>query len=127
MCVAGGGEGFLMSKLVLLDKTYWPQGGYGHWCPGCGYGHEINVDSPNASGAKWAYDGNASAPTFSPSINMRWGKFAGQKETDDGGICHYFIRGGMIQYCGDTTHSLSGQTVALPDIPDGKYFTSQRL
>lgn len=58
---------------------------------------------------------------------MRWGKYAGQQNTDHGGICHYFIRGGKIEFCGDSTHNLSGQTVDLPDIPEGKYITSERL
>src|SRR6202012_3076274 len=80
-----------MSKLVELDKKYWPQGGYGHWCPGCGYGHEINVDAPNSSGAKWSFDGNFQRPTFSPSINMRSGKYADPSFVDEHGIssiCH---------------------------------------
>lgn len=116
-----------MAKLVRLDTQYWPQGGYGHWCPACNSGHEINVDQPNASGAKWSFDGNANAPTFSPSVNMRWGKYAGQQATECGGICHYFITAGRIIYCGDCTHELKGQTVDLPDIPAGKYISCERV
>lgn len=121
-----------MSKLVRLDKTYWPQGGYGHWCPGCNNGHEINVDAPNASGAKWSFDGNVVSPTFSPSINIRWGRFVDPNfkfpdGEDDSGVCHYFIRSGRIEFCGDCTHALAGKTVDLPDIPAGRYVTSERL
>lgn len=108
-------------KLVHLSKKYWPQGGLGHWCPGCKSGHEINVDRPNSSGAKWSFDGNMERPTFTPSVNIRWGKFAGQCDYDEGGICHYFITAGRISFCSDSTHSLSGQTVDLPDIPEGVY------
>lgn len=114
-----------MTKLVRLDKAYWPQGGYGHWCPGCNFGHEINVDQPNASGAKWTFDGNMERPTFAPSINMRWGSYVDSKCEHKGGVCHYFIRDGQIQFCPDSTHALAGQTVPLPDIPAGKYLTSR--
>lgn len=100
-----------MAKLVKLDKAYWPHGGYGHWCPGCNSGHEINVDAVNAQGAKWSFNGDAERPMFSPSINIRWGKYAGQQHTEHGGICHYFIRNGKIEYCSDSTHHLSGNTV----------------
>lgn len=80
--------------------------GYIHWCPGCDGYHLIWVDKPcEATGAKWTFDGNVSSPTFSPSINIV-------------GVCHYFIRNGMIEFCGDCTHALAGKTVALPKMPD---------
>lgn len=119
-----------MSKLVALDKNYWPDGGYGHWCPGCGYGHEINVDVPNSVGAKWSFNGDPKKPTFSPSINMRVNMpDMGKHYQPDikSTVCHYFIRDGKIQFLGDCTHSLKGQTVDLPDIPDGNYLSCKRL
>lgn len=85
--------------------------GYVHWCPGCapiaGRSplHAISVDTPNAmTGARWTFDGNLDAPTFSPSINCV-------------GQCHYFIVGGRISYCADSAHALAGQTV--PMVPIG--------
>lgn len=119
-----------MSKLVRLDPHYWPDSDYGHWCPGCNFGHEISVSKKNSSGASWTFDGNAQRPTFSPSINMRINTpDMGQYYQPDiaSTICHYFIRDGKIQFLGDCTHALKGQTVDLPDIPDGKYMTCQRL
>lgn len=112
-------------KLVRLDKEYWPRGGYGHWCPGCNSGHEIDTEQSNSSGAKWSFDGDMERPTFSPSINMRWGKYVDPKYERGGGVCHYFIRAGRIEFCGDSTHALAGKTVDLPDIPEGKYLTSR--
>jgi hypothetical protein len=32
-------------------------------------------------------------------------------------LCHYFIRAGKIEFCGDSPHNLAGQTVDLPDWP----------
>jgi Family of unknown function (DUF6527) len=77
---------------------------YLHWCPGCDGPHAINVEKPNHCNAKWSFDGNVESPTFSPSINYV-------------GMCHYFIRGGRIEFCSDSKHALAGQTVELPDFP----------
>jgi len=118
-----------MAKLVKLDKHYYPRGGLGHWCPGCNSGHEIAVDAANHSGARWTFDGNAERPTFSPSINIRVNTpdMKGYQPDHPSSVCHYFIRDGRIQFLGDCTHALKGQTVDLPEIPDGKYLTSERL
>jgi hypothetical protein len=32
-------------------------------------------------------------------------------------VCHSFVTDGRIQYLGDCTHAMAGQTVDLPDIP----------
>lgn len=79
---------------------------YLHWCPGCERLHPINVGKPNSYNAIWKFDGNLEAPTFSPSINIV-------------GQCHYIISGGNIQFISDSKHKLAGQTVPLPDIPEG--------
>ena len=123
----------LMAKLVRLDEVFWPLGGYGQWRPACRSGHEINVDRPNRSGAQWTFDGDAAYPTFHPSVNLRWGSYAdpnfkpSSPDHDPSGVCHYTITRGKITYAGDCTHSLRGQAVDLPDIPDDKYPTSERL
>lgn len=33
--------------------------------------------------------------------------------------CHSFVRAGMIEFLSDCTHALRGQTVSIPDWPDG--------
>jgi hypothetical protein len=116
-----------VSKLVVLDRRYWPQGGYGHWCPGCNCGHEINVDEVNSSGAKWTFNNNRYKPTFSPSINIRIGRPGAKTVEPAAEICHYFIKDGQIQFLNDCTHSLRGQTVDMPEMPDNRYHTSPRL
>lgn len=118
-----------MSKLVRLDPQYWPTEDFGHWCPGCGCGHEIAVTKKNASGASWSYNGDPQKPTFAPSINIKI-NHPGHQHYRPGlatNVCHYFIRDGKIEFLGDCTHALRGQTVDLPDIPEGKYLTSERL
>jgi hypothetical protein len=75
-----------------------------HWCPGCKMNHVIYTD-PRAqpNGHHWRFNGNVEAPTFEPSVHIV-------------GRCHYFIRDGRIDYCGDSSHALAGQTVDLPTL-----------
>jgi pyruvate/2-oxoacid:ferredoxin oxidoreductase beta subunit len=81
-----------------------PVAGYRHWCPGCGMNHVIyTVATAQPNGHFWRFNGNMEAPTFEPSINIV-------------GQCHYFVRGGRIEYCSDSRHALAGQTLELPDL-----------
>lgn len=116
-----------MSKLVRLSSNYWDFEGYGHWCPACKQGHEIPVGGINASGARWSFNGDPANPTFAPSVLIRWGDKVDPRCGVPGGVCHYFIRNGRIEYCGDCTHDLRGQTVDLPPIPTGVYTSCERL
>lgn len=104
------------------------------WCPGCKIAHAVRV-SPAAE--PWGYNGNPEAPTFTPSILVRWKDFTEKGESDyrawvagghqplpDGHafetserICHSFVTDGKIQFLSDCTHALAGQVVALPDFP----------
>jgi len=61
----------------------------------------------------WAFDGNAEAPTFNPSIREYITKEDGTQKT----LCHHFVKEGNIQYCSDSPHELAGKTVPLEDIP----------
>jgi hypothetical protein len=102
-----------------LRKT---EHGFMHWCPGCEKLHHVNVGSHHEGRRpNWTFDGNLDAPTFSPSVLHRWGKFVDPKfveeSPDESGLCHYFIRSGRIEFCGDCTHGLKGATVELPDLP----------
>ena len=102
------------------------------WCPGCNDPHQVNIDASRGHPC-WDFDGNEENPTFSPSILVTYRHpkgysndnppprgYDGEYETD---ICHSFVKDGMIQYLGDCTHSMAGQTVPIPDWPyaPGKY------
>lgn len=81
-------------------------------CPGCGFLHLINLD-PSTGKPCWTFNGDMEKPTLSPSINS-W------STKQDGTVhrrCHHFVKDGKIQFCGDSTHELKGQTVDLPDYP----------
>lgn len=115
-------------KVVRLDTQYYLAGSFGHFCPGCNSGHEISVEAKNHSGAQWTFNGDCERPTFAPSINLKINPPGHEHYQPDvkSSVCHYFIRDGKIQFLGDCTHDLRGQTVDLPDLPTGLYLTSQR-
>ena len=80
-------------------------------CPGCGYGHAFRV-APNPkhpSDPVWDWNGSMDNPTFSPSllVNIR-----GESPSPR---CHLFCRDGKLQFLGDCTHDLAGQTVEMPE------------
>jgi len=68
-------------------------------CPGCGYGHHIDV-------RRWTWNGSHDRPTFMPSILVN--------QHDPASRCHSYVKDGQIQFLSDCHHALKGQTVALP-------------
>lgn len=95
-------------------------------CPGCGELHMINTDATDRPA--WSFDGNYDAPTFAPSILVRGKRritdneyrriMAGEKIELPERTCHSFVRGGQIEFLGDCTHALAGQTVLLAPMND---------
>jgi len=79
-------------------------------CPGCGMLHAVAVGE--GSGPRWTWNGDFVKPTFNPSIRVRWG------EGSDLKICHSFVRGGKIEFCGDCTHEHAGKTLPIPEVED---------
>lgn len=86
------------------------------FCPGCDCAHAIRVGA--GTGPRWGWNGNADAPTFTPSILVTV-TVPPPREPDDppDQVCHSFVTDGRIQFLGDCTHALAGQTVDLPDLP----------
>lgn len=115
--------GQLSTKLRSLTTNRGP--GVAFWCPGCDEMHGISVKK--LGGAGWDWDGNVDAPTFNPSIlvtskrRMTEEEYArvigGEKIDLPDTCCHSFVRAGQIQFLGDCTHALAGQTVQMPDLP----------
>lgn len=115
-------------------------------CPGCGRHVLPTSETPEAAlpsnKARWGFNGSYDLPTFTPSILARWYEISeeGQRMLDAGEeapltgatkadgtperrypgramVCHSFVTDGRIQFLGDCTHALTGQTVDLPEIP----------
>jgi hypothetical protein len=97
-------------------------GGYAHWCPGCEEMHRL----PD----RWTFNGDLENPTYSPSfkhLGMQTvkvnGEWNGEWVRDTQGkpvpfICHYILTAGVLNFCGDSTHSLAGKSVPLPPLPE---------
>lgn len=114
----------LGTKLRLLEGDL-----AAFWCPGCDEAHQLRIPPhPQA----WGFNENGDAPTFTPSVLVRqttavppvthenlneWMRQPWQ-QTDQVRVCHSFVTDGRIQFLGDCTHDLAGQTVDLPDFPD---------
>lgn len=86
-------------------------------CPGCDDFHQIRVGT-------WSFNGDLERPTFSPSVlvgGAQWGPADGFHKPNhtvapgESIVCHSFVTDGRIQFLGDCTHNLAGQTVDLPE------------
>lgn len=102
-------------------------GRYTFRCPGCNRNHSVVV-----AAGQWTFNGDVERPTFSPSVLVKSGHYADHHTAGDpcwctynaehpdepSGFdcqrCHSFVRDGRIQFLGDCTHKLAGQTVDLP-------------
>ena len=84
-------------------------------CPGCGMLHAPVVAV--GSGPErpcWTWNGSVARPTFTPSILVRCDDYGPEHKNV---VCHSFVTDGRIQFLGDCTHDLAGQTVDLPEFP----------
>lgn len=112
-------------------------GGLMFRCPGCGEAHQIRIRGAEVGdGPSWLYNSNSHQPTFTPSILVRGVRASLTDEEYDrlfdeytlpqdrekmladtriNIVCHSFVTDGRIQFLGDCTHALAGQTVDLPD------------
>jgi len=57
---------------------------------------------------RWTWNGSTDAPTIMPSVRTRGGDF----------LCHSWVTDGKVQFLGDCTHDLKGQTVDLLEVED---------
>ena len=91
------------------------------WCPGCQDHHGVPVDGSRG----WTWNGSLETPTINPSIlvqgvlygpdKLPFKQYRGPAECEATPyVCHSFVRDGRIEFLGDCTHSLAGQTVDLP-------------
>lgn len=100
--------------MKLSSKLRSAEGGHLlFWCPGCDGAHMIRVKQGEGPG--WGYNGDPERPTFTPSVLVTYnGSDAGKGDAPPA-VCHSFVTDGRIQFLGDCTHALAGQTVDLPD------------
>lgn len=105
------------------------------WCPGCDEAHNLRPRAEGAPSPSWEFNGDGDHPTFSPSVLVTSGHYVSFFKPGDScwctynaenperpsratcSRCHSYVRNGMIEFLGDSTHALAGQTVPLPDWP----------
>lgn len=75
-----------------------------YYCPGCKLHHTV-------PGKKWDWNCDIDYPTLSPSVKHMY-----TTDSEEDKVCHYFIKNGLIEYCGDCSHDLKGQKMELPDL-----------
>lgn len=99
-------------KLKRIPHTDGSTYGYAFECLGCKETHVV----PTSGHCAWSFNGSEEAPTFSPSILVYPRDFLDGTVVRQTPRCHSFVRDGRIEYLGDCTHALAGQTVELPEI-----------
>lgn len=99
------------------------------YCPGCKTQHGLRIGwefpGPNA----WGWNGSEDKPTFTPSVLVSGSEMPTDAEIEAWNthrtpwprrefVCHSYVKDGLIQFLGDCTHALAGQTVPLPPVED---------
>lgn len=92
-----------MSKVSAGDRN---NGKLFFMCPACDMMHAID--------RRWEFNGHTDRPTFSPSILVRIPGYSGISDYK----CHSFVRDGKIIFLDDCSHSMRGETVELPEVPN---------
>jgi hypothetical protein len=107
------------------------------WCPGCSMAHQVITEGHQA----WEWNGDAEMPSFSPSVLVRWSSLSHEAEKKNADFkakhgrwmteaelpydrhytCHSFVRNGQMEFLGDCSHDLAGQTVPIPDWPRSRW------
>jgi hypothetical protein len=77
-------------------------------CPACGHWHVFDE--------RWSFNGDLEKPTFNPSMLVNGGADMEKYINEHNPRCHSFVTDGRIQFLGDCSHNMKGQTVELPDI-----------
>ena len=111
-------------KLNILKEGDVKQAQIAFYCPGCKRAHMVNIN-PLSGHPLWNWNGSEDKPTFTPSVLARYthpkgysnenpapSDYQGEMVTD---VCHTFVTDGRIQYLGDCTHELAGQTIDMVD------------
>lgn len=77
----------------------------------------VITSGTRAGTGNWTWNGSVEAPTLRPSILTRGG---GRRYLETGQyveqVCHSWVTDGKVQFLGDCTHELAGQTHDLLEV-----------
>ncbi|WP_425618061.1 DUF6527 family protein [Anatilimnocola sp. NA78] len=75
----------------------------------------VMIGGTRAGTGNWTWNGSVDSPTLKPSILTRSG------HENKPIVCHTFVNDGLVQFLGDCTHELAGQTVPLLDVDESHF------
>lgn len=81
------------------------------WCPACDDSHYFK---------DWTFNGDHEAPTFSPSMLVRY-SVGDPSDQASGRVCHSYLTEGVWNYLDDCTHTMRGKKVPAPEWPKPDY------
>lgn len=79
--------------------------GWAVWCPACDVAHPFD--------ARWVYNGDHEAPSFTPSLKL-WHPGPDGRDVVS---CHAVLTAGVWAYCQDSGHAYAGKSLPAPDWP----------
>lgn len=114
-----------MPRAKRWDEVGHGAAGWVFFCPACDE-HHSTVEG------RWTFNGDTDKPTFKPSVLLKSGHYCEGRKPGECWctfearfgypapfkctICHSYVTDGQIQYLGDCTHAMAGQTVDLPEL-----------
>lgn len=81
------------------------------------YVKSINGNPDTCQFPEWQFNGDLENPSFQPSLlnTLPEGtRSDGTKRPRK--VCHLYVTNGVIEYCGDCTHPLSGLKVPMKEV-----------
>jgi len=86
-------------------------GYYSFFCKGCKHEHVYQTEKSGKEMA-WQFNEDLNNPTFTPSLLNTCPNHPDPKQR----LCHLYVTNGWIQYLGDCSHDLAGQTIEMEEI-----------
>lgn len=78
-----------------------------HFCEGCQKGHVIDVLALSPNGHVTGWDATFMQPTFGEPI----------RHEENGAICEYVLKAGVMYFLESCTHALKGKSRHLKEFP----------
>ena len=96
-----------MALVVPIHDSVGRTLGYKMRCPGCRHIHHFHTARDNQP---WVFNGDYDKPTFGPDSSIFW------IDEVPSYCCHFFLRDGVFEFCGDCSHEARGKNLAAVDI-----------
>ena len=78
-----------------------------HFCPACGCWHVIDIHAVSRDGRVIGWDGDFERPSIGEPV----------RHQQDGRICEYLLKAGVLHFLESCTHDMAGQSQRLAEYP----------